>query len=104
LPGIIKLFLARESFVTELPAGDGKIANLFLQCSINVADPDRQKLSINVVYQDTQKLRPHRISIYKNLISGRHRYDSHRSRHNPVRGIGEGFSGMTNFWPVANDR
>jgi hypothetical protein len=28
-PGIIKLFLARESLVSEIPAGDGKIANLF---------------------------------------------------------------------------
>ncbi len=80
---------------TDIPAGDGEIANLFLQCSINVADPDRQKLSINVVYQDAQKLsiyaskakvRPQRVSIYKNLMSGRHRSVSHRNRHNPVRG------------------
>ncbi len=33
LPGIIKLFSARESFVSDIPTGDGKIANLFLQCS-----------------------------------------------------------------------
>jgi hypothetical protein len=56
MPGLIKLFLATESFVTDLPAGGGKIAHPFLQCNINVADPDRQKLSINVVYSDTQKL------------------------------------------------
>jgi hypothetical protein len=34
-PGIIKLFPARESLVgnmTNIPAGDGKPANLFLQC------------------------------------------------------------------------
>jgi hypothetical protein len=30
--GIIKLFPARESLVSDIPAGDGKIANLFLQC------------------------------------------------------------------------
>jgi hypothetical protein len=28
-----KLFHARESLVSDIPAGDGKIANLFLQCS-----------------------------------------------------------------------
>jgi hypothetical protein len=28
-PGIIKLFLARESLVSDIPAGDGKIAELF---------------------------------------------------------------------------
>jgi hypothetical protein len=27
---IIKLFLARESLVSDIPAGDGKIGNLFL--------------------------------------------------------------------------
>ncbi len=31
-PGIIKLFPARESFVSDVPAGDGKITNIFLQC------------------------------------------------------------------------
>jgi hypothetical protein len=30
--GIIKLFPARESLVSDTPAGDGKTANLFLQC------------------------------------------------------------------------
>jgi hypothetical protein len=29
---IIKLFPGRESFGSDIPAGDGKIANLFLQC------------------------------------------------------------------------
>jgi hypothetical protein len=29
---IINLFPARESLVGDIPAGDGKIANLFLQC------------------------------------------------------------------------
>ncbi len=27
-----KLFLARESLLCDIPAGDGKIANLFFQC------------------------------------------------------------------------
>jgi hypothetical protein len=31
-PGIIKLFPVRESLVSDIPAGDGKIINLFLQC------------------------------------------------------------------------
>ncbi len=30
--GVIKLFPARESLVSDIPAGDGKTANLFLQC------------------------------------------------------------------------
>jgi hypothetical protein len=32
----LKLFPARESLVSDIPAGDGKIANSFLQC---VVDP-----------------------------------------------------------------
>jgi hypothetical protein len=32
-PGIIKLFPARESLVSDIPAGDGKIVNLVLQCT-----------------------------------------------------------------------
>jgi hypothetical protein len=35
LPGreyVIKLFPARESLVSDIPAGDRKTANLFLQC------------------------------------------------------------------------
>jgi hypothetical protein len=31
-PGIIKLFPARESLVSDIPARDGKIIDLFLQC------------------------------------------------------------------------
>ncbi len=31
--GIITLFPARESLVSDIPAGDGKTANLFLQCN-----------------------------------------------------------------------
>jgi hypothetical protein len=30
--GIIKLFPARETLVGDIPAGDGKIDNFFLQC------------------------------------------------------------------------
>ena len=33
-PGIIKYFPAKESLVCDIPPGDGKIANLFLQCSM----------------------------------------------------------------------
>ena len=32
-PGIIKLFPARESLISD-PAGDGRISNLFLQCTV----------------------------------------------------------------------
>ncbi len=31
-PGIIQLFLVRKSLVSEIPAGDGNVANLFLLC------------------------------------------------------------------------
>ncbi len=33
LAGIIKLFLSRESLVSDIPAGDGKIAYLFYSVS-----------------------------------------------------------------------
>ncbi len=32
--GIIKFFPARERLVSDIPAGDGKTVNLFLQCSL----------------------------------------------------------------------
>jgi hypothetical protein len=32
--GIIKLFPARESLISGIPAGDGKTAKLFLQCRV----------------------------------------------------------------------
>jgi hypothetical protein len=31
-PGIIKLFPARESLISDIPAGDGKNYNLLIQC------------------------------------------------------------------------
>jgi hypothetical protein len=40
LPGMIKLFPARESLVCDIPAVDGKTGNLFLQC--NQALPGRE--------------------------------------------------------------
>ncbi len=40
-PKIIKLFPGRESFVSDIPAGDGKITNLFLQCT-----PRKPRISI----------------------------------------------------------
>ncbi len=36
---LTKLFLARESFVSDIPAEDGKISNHFLQCSDSVGEP-----------------------------------------------------------------
>jgi hypothetical protein len=33
IESLLKLFPARESFVSNIPAGDRKKANLFLQCS-----------------------------------------------------------------------
>ncbi len=34
-PGIINLFPARGSLVSDIPSGEGKTANLFLQCIAN---------------------------------------------------------------------
>ncbi len=42
-PGIIKLFPARECLVSDIAAGDGKIANLFLQCIHNLDLPQRRR-------------------------------------------------------------
>ncbi len=33
---IYKLFPSRESLVSDIPAGDGKMANLFLQCTVKI--------------------------------------------------------------------
>jgi hypothetical protein len=33
-PGIIKLFQATESLVSDIPSGDGKIVNHILQCTV----------------------------------------------------------------------
>jgi hypothetical protein len=38
-PGITKLFPVRESLVRDIPAGDRKIENLFLQCRYEVLVP-----------------------------------------------------------------
>jgi hypothetical protein len=52
--GIIKIFLARESLVSDIPSGDGKMANLFLQCmqyeGVNSAWTQR-KGNFNLVFQ-----------------------------------------------------
>jgi hypothetical protein len=36
-PGKIKLFPVRESLVSDIPAGDRKIVNLFLQCAVHAS-------------------------------------------------------------------
>ncbi len=36
---------ARESLLGDIPAGDGKIANLYLQCSIKLNNRDRSSKS-----------------------------------------------------------
>jgi hypothetical protein len=35
-PGIVKLLPAEESLVSDIPAGDGEIGNLFLQCTLYI--------------------------------------------------------------------
>jgi hypothetical protein len=42
-PGIIKLFPTRENLVSDIPAGDGKMANLFLQCISLIETKERKK-------------------------------------------------------------
>jgi len=48
----IKLFPARESSVSDIPAGDEKIANLFLQCIGRKGD----FLAVKVSFQSSQDL------------------------------------------------
>ncbi len=36
LPGLIKLFPARESLICDIPAGDGKITNLFFRVYVQL--------------------------------------------------------------------
>ncbi len=36
LPVITELFLPRGSLVSDIPAGDGKLVNLFLRCIYNM--------------------------------------------------------------------
>jgi hypothetical protein len=44
-PGIIKLLPAKESLVGDIPAWEGKTANLFLQCTGSLdSDPIANKL------------------------------------------------------------
>jgi hypothetical protein len=38
----MKLFPARESLFSDIPAGDGKTANLFLQCRRNQTEGERR--------------------------------------------------------------
>jgi hypothetical protein len=37
--GIIKFFQARESLISDIPPGDGKMANLFYSVSIPYSPP-----------------------------------------------------------------
>jgi hypothetical protein len=39
-PRIIQFFPATESLVSDIPAGDGKTANLFLQCTVTATFQD----------------------------------------------------------------
>jgi hypothetical protein len=43
---LIKLFLSRESLVSDIPAGDEKMANLSLQCMVqgNLRSEKNQRL------------------------------------------------------------
>ncbi len=34
---ITELFLPRRSLVSDIPAGDGKLVNLFLRCSVKIS-------------------------------------------------------------------
>jgi hypothetical protein len=43
---ITELFLSRRSLVSDIPAGDGKLVNLFLQCMIVVINIERSWTSL----------------------------------------------------------
>ncbi len=59
--GKIKLFPARESLVSDIPAGDGKMVNLFLQCRRCKYDLSCFSLSISL-------LTNLKISVYMTVI------------------------------------
>ncbi len=46
-PGIIKLFPPRESLVSDIPTGDGKTANLLLQCEYSRENRARRRIHGN---------------------------------------------------------
>jgi hypothetical protein len=52
--------LVRESLVSDIPAGDGKIANLFLQCMRNCCVKTSHKYTVTLPPQLTS---PHQASI-----------------------------------------
>jgi hypothetical protein len=61
LAGIAKLFPPRESLVTVILAGDGKIAKLFLQCleiDATVLPYHRSLLNCSAVEKDTDQALP----------------------------------------------
>ncbi len=47
-PGIMKLFPARESLASDIPAGDGKIAYLFYSVSLNFATSFLQRDPLSI--------------------------------------------------------
>ncbi len=46
-PSLARLFLVREGLVSDIPAGDGKTANLFLQCSVHCIVYNNQNNLLN---------------------------------------------------------
>ncbi len=52
-PGIIKLFPARESLVSDIPAGNGKNDNLFF--TVYARDKVHSAGRVNVTYKDNVK-------------------------------------------------
>ena len=53
-PGIIKLFPARESLVSDIPTGDGKISNLFY--SVVTANPVKNREDVLLLGQRKEAL------------------------------------------------
>jgi len=47
---ITELFLPRGSLVSDIPAGDGKLVNLFLRCSHLVDEINIKMLIFKVIY------------------------------------------------------
>jgi hypothetical protein len=59
-PGKVKVFPARESLVSDIPAGDGKIVKLFLQCNHPVSFSNRYYCNLsrklNTMFRQTLKM------------------------------------------------
>ena len=59
--GLGKIFPARESLVSDIPAGNGNIVKLFLQCALYINMCHRGLKSLDFSEFETQNAKPYKI-------------------------------------------